>query len=402
MFAIVKQNVGSRETSGVALLCRRAVRVRIVAALASLLVGITGATCDPSAIRVRSRPPEPRLVDEGGDVDVNAFDALVTAVEQQRGLGFIQQPRLEVLAADDPRLPGLQADARALEPCPTEALAEASPEPVDASCFADASFAFALCLTPPDLDAARRVLRRLLDAQNYPRLVRAAPLLRGDPGVAIRAVLAASATGAATGVNTFAGDGGGFDLLDLPQIEVERRATPGEGCVELASSFLASQSDREAPFRTPPLSTKVLASPKAYRASERPTLLLGTPPDVAGCELASDESLGVARILVGMLAKGGAIPGPALAGWQGDRGLRFTCASADAPWIYVVELVDAAHAVSFAAAVPPWLQDAFPGRSETQRSGRRVVIAHGFDAARARTWAASLGTAELVRFDGLE
>ena len=88
-----------------------------------------------------------------------------------------------------------------------------------------------LCLAPPDLDAARRVLRRLLDAQNYPRLARAAPLLRGDPGVAIRALLAASAAGAirpALG----AGDANSADGLDLPQIEVERREHPGGGCVD--------------------------------------------------------------------------------------------------------------------------------------------------------------------------
>jgi hypothetical protein len=141
-----------------------------------------------------------------------------------------------------------------------------------------------------------------------------------------------------------------------------------------------------------------MASPAVYRASERPYLLLGSPPAAANCSVASDESFGLARILVALLATGGSIPGPALAGWRGDRALRFACSSAEAPWIYVAELTDEAAAARFAAAVPPLLASSFGGAAATQRSGRRVVVAHGFEAARARNWAASLVVRELVGF----
>ncbi len=377
--------------------------------LATLLAATVGVKCGPASIRVTNRAPDPTLVDERGDVDEDGFAALVAAVEAQRGLGFIQRPHLELIAADDSRLPALRADARALEPCPATVAAspvgsERAGEPSGPGCFADPGLEFVQCLAPPDLDAARRVLRRLLDAQNYPRLAHAAPLLRGDPGVAIRSLLAASASGASGAGSGSAPprDPASLDLLQLSQIEVERREDPGSGCVDMASAFLASQNDREAPFRTPPLSTLMMVRPQAYRASQRPLLLLGKPLDVAGCEVASDESLGVARILVALLAKGGSIPGAALAGWRGDRALTFTCGSEPAPWIYVVELADEVRAADFAAAAPRLLLGVFPGRSETQRIGRRVVIDHEIGAQAARGWAVSLQALELVRFEGLE
>ena len=382
-------------------------RAASFAALAVLLVATVGVNCDPGSIRVVNRPPDPRLVDEHGDVDADGFAALVVAVEEERGLGFIQQPRLELLAPDDPRLPALRASALALEPCPraeATSIAESAPAPIGPRCFADPSLDFTLCLAPPDLDAARRVLRRLLDAQNYPRLARAAPRLRGDPGVAIRAVLAASAAGAIRPSRERAafGDTDPIDVLDLPKIDVERQGQPGGSCTDLGSAFLASQSDREAPFRTPPLSTLMLLRPKVYRASERPLLLVAKPMGVAGCEVDGDESLGVARILVELVAKGGSISGAALAGWRGDRALHFTCGDGEPPWIYVAELADAAHATEFAKAVPHLLPGALPGPAETQRIGRRIVIAHRIGSPQARAWAAALETRELLDFEGTE
>jgi hypothetical protein len=384
---------------------RSGARAGSVAVLAVLLVATVGVECGPGAIRVVSRPPDPVLLDEHGDVDANGFAALVAEVEAQRGLRFIQQPALELLAPDDARLPALRARALALEPCPrveAKPPAESASDASETGCFADPNLEFALCLAPPDLDAARQVLRRLLDAQNYPRLARAAPLLRGDPGVAIRSLLAASAAGAIRSSRVHAGDTDAADILDLSPIEVERRALPGGGCVDMASAFLDRQRDVEAPFRTPPLSTLMMVRPKAYRASERPLLLIGKPIDVAGCSIESDESIGVARILVELLAKGGSIPGASLAGWRGDRALRLACGGDETPWIYVVELADEARARDFATNVPRLLPGLLPGGSATQRSGRRVVIAHRIDAARARSWAASLEALQLVRFEGLE
>lgn len=379
----------SRRSPLVAIVCRSAARAGGVAVL---LFATLGADCDRDAVQVRNRPPDPRLVDERGDVDADGFAALVAAVEAQRGLGFIQQPQLELLEEGDSRLPALRAEARALEPCPPATIAGAEAAPAGAGCFADASLEFVLCTAPPELGSARHVVARLLDAQNYPRLAAAARERRGDPGVALRALLAASAS-ARTGPSH------DVELLDLAKIEVERRDDAGAGCVDLAAAFLASQSDPEAPFRTPPLSTKMLASPKAYRAGERPQLLLGAPPAIADCEVASDESFGVARILLGLLAQGGSLPGAALAGWQGDRAVHFACASGDAPWIYAAELDDVASASQFAASVPRTLLGTARGGAEAQRIGRRVVVAHGVDAARARAWAASLVSRELVGFE---
>jgi hypothetical protein len=277
---------------------RSAARAGSTALLVVLLLATIGVDCG-SGLRVVNRPPDPTLVDERGEVDANGFDALIAAVEAERGLGFIQSPRLELLAQDDPRLPELRARALALEPCPRTATAppaEAAADAAGPSCFADPSLEFVLCLAPPDLDAARQVLRRLLDAQNYPRLARAAPLLRGDPGVAIRALLAASATGAVRANRAPSRDPDRIDILDLEQIDVERRGDPGGGCVDLASAFLDTQRDPEAAFRTPPLSTLMMVRPKAYRASQRPLLLTGKPLEIAKCEVRSDESLGVARM----------------------------------------------------------------------------------------------------------
>lgn len=380
----------SRSPSLVAVVCRSAARA---GCLAALLFATMGADCDRGAVQVRNRPLDPRLVDERGDVDPDGFAALVAAVEAQRGLGFIQRPQLEVLEADDPRLPALRDAARALEPCPAVATATAATEaPAEGGCFADASLAFVLCTAPPEIGSARHVLARLLDAQNYPRLAAAAPERRGDPGIALRAMLAASATARTTA-------GADVELFDLDAIEVERRGDAGAGCVDLAAAFLASQSDPEAPFRRPPLSTKMLASPRTYRAGERPHQLLGTPLAIADCDVESDESYGVARILAGLLAHGGAVPGRALAGWQGDRAVHFVCKSGDTPWIYVAELADEAAAGQFATSVPRTLLGMGRGGVESQRLGRRVVVAHGIDAVRARTWAASLASHELVGLD---
>ena len=373
-----------------------------VAALALFTVVSPGLVCEPGGIRATNRPPEPRLVDEHGDVDAGGVDALIAAVERERGIGFIQHPTLELLASDDVRLASLRAAARALEPCPrTDTPSERAAEPAG-SCFPDPSLEWIDCVAPPDLEQARRALRRLLDAQNHPRLVRAAAGLRGDPGVAVRALLAASANGISDRRN-LATDPALPDLFDVSEVEVERRTDAAEGCIAMAEYFLSLQPDPEAPFHRPPLSTQQLVSPKRYQAGERPDVLLGDPPRIGDCALVDDESVGVARLLVERLAKGGSLPVRVLAAWRGDRGVRFACDGEPTPWIYVAELSDPAEAAAFAKVVSQLLPAEFADPSASYVIGRRVVaISRGLDSAGAIAWASALAAKPLTGLPGLD
>jgi len=404
VFAAVVRNPQRQSHPPTAQQCRPRRRIAAAFGFATLLAATMGAVCDPSSIRVTNRLPDPVLIDDRGEVDADGFDALVAATEKQRGLGFIQRPRLELLRADDPRLASLRETARALEPCPRVGATQggASEKEAPGRCFPDPGLQWVLCLAPPDLEQARRALKRLLDAQNYPRLARAAPALRGDPGVAIRSLLAASARSIARGSTDPAAAEPSFELFDQPDVAVERSETAEDACAGLADGFLATHRDREAPFRTPPLSTKQLVSSRAYRGSERPHRILGTPPALDGCELAGDESIGVARLLSERLAKGGLLPARALAGWQGDRGIRFECRDGARPWLYLAELATKADAAAFAAQIQQLMPAEFVGPSETLQIGRRVVVFHDLDRSRARNWATSVATVELAGLDGLE
>jgi hypothetical protein len=363
-----------------------------IAAIALALASL-GTVCAPQAIRVANRPLDPVLVDAGGAVERSGVDALIAEVERARGLGFVQHPALELLSVDDARLPALLAAARALEACP-RAMA-APPRPADAAgrCFPDPSLEWIDCVAPPDLDEARRALRRLLDAQNYPRLARVAPSLPGDPGVALRALLAASANGASAPPGA---TGDALDLFDLPSIELERADGATDGCVAIAEHFLSAESDREAPFRNPPRSTAQLVSPKRWRAGERPVVLAGAPPPIAGCRVAEDASVGVARLLVALLATGGSLPGSTLGAWQGDRGVRFACDAGPERWIYVAELADRERAAAFAGALARLLPPEFARPFAAQAVGRRVVASDGVvDLPLARAWAVALASGPL-------
>jgi len=361
--------------------------------IAALALASLGTVCAPQAIRVANRPPDPVLVDADGSVDRSGVDALIAEVERARGLGFVQHPTLELVSIDDARLPALLASARALEACPRATVAP--PRPADAAgrCFADPSLEWIDCAAPPDLGEARRALRRLLDAQNYPRLARTAASLPGDPGVALRALLAASANGASAPAGA---NGDALDLFDLPVIDVERAERASEGCVAIAEHFLSTQADREAPFRNPPRSTAELVSPKRWRAGERPVVLVGAPPAIAGCRVAEDASVGVARLLVALLATGGSVPGSTLGGWQGDRGVRFACDAGPERWLYVAELADAERAAAFAGALPRLLPAELARPFAAQAIGRRVVASGGVvDLPRARAWAVALASEPL-------
>ena len=368
--------------------------------LVVLSFAIAGATCEPVSVRVTNRPPTP-LVDDAGRVDFDGFAALIAAVEEQRGLRFIQRPELEILEPDDARLPALRASERDLAPCPrsTAPVGAGKAATVAGACFPDAGLERALCFAPPDLPALRRALGRLLDAQNYPRLARTASRLRGDPGVAVRSMLAASVQRESMVGIAPPPSAPPFELLDLPTIEVAPQAAPEGLCESMALSFLAVQSDPEAPFRTPPLSTKQLVSTRAYRTGERPVELVGRALPIDGCTVASDESVGVARLLVERMAKGGALPTRELAAWRGDRGIRFDCSDGRQPWIYVAELRDDALAAPFAAKIAPILPAAFVGSPELATLEKRVAIWSGLPARQARAFATSLVAKERVRID---
>jgi len=372
--------------------------IGVVAAMLGALLGL-GATCEPGAVRVTNRPPDPALVDADGEVDGDGLDALVAAVEAERGLGFVRAPSLQLLEPGDPRARALRDRMRALAACPAADDEPPSEPPAPGSCFPEPSASWIACVTPPDVEQARRALRRQLDAQNYPRLADAAPTLRGDPGVVIRSLLAASAAGAPAGVESDQA----LDLLTLPAIELEKAEAGFDGCEAMAAHFFSTQSDREAPLRSPPQSTKQMISPSRYRARERPALLEGAPPRIEGCTVARDESVGVAQLLVALLAKGGSVAGPTLAAWSGDRGVVFACDDDRSRWIYVAELADAAGAAALARAVGPMLPAVFAGRSDARAVERRVVVvSEGVAAGGAVAWARALESRPMRGIAGLD
>jgi hypothetical protein len=244
------------------------------------------------------------------------------------------------------------------------------------------------CVAPPDLAEARRALRRLLDGAELPRLARAAPDVRGDPGVALRALLAASADGAAASARrprvrsiSSSFQRSHVDRAGAPvrRLHRDRRALP-RGADRPRAAFRVRRSRRRSSV-----------SPKRWRAGERPIELAGAPLAVDACRVVEDESVGVARLLIELLAKGGSVPGPLLGAWRGDRGLRFACDDGRAPWIYVAELPTAAR-VAYAARIGDLLPAAFAGprdgageRPSRHRSSRAAARLAG-----ARAWAMAL------------
>ena len=362
------------------------------AGLTGLLIACTGAVCAP--IQVTPRPADPVLVDARGAPDANGFAALVAETERARGLHFVRFPTLELAAADDDRAAGWLAAEREALPCAPPAEPSAAPAP--GSCFPAAGKAGIVCIAPPELESARRALRGLLDAQAYPRLVRAAATLGGDAGLALRSLLAGSAAGSSADPTSVAREESA-DLLDLDPIAVERQEASPTACIGLGQHFLSALPDPEAAFRRPPLATKLLLSPRRYRAGEHPRRLTGAAPHVDGCSVESDESIGVARLLLTVLGLGNPVSGPMLASWQGDRAVRFTCEDGErAPWVYAAELADEAHAAAFAAALPGLLPRELRGPTEIRVAGARVAAAHGLGAAAAQRWAAGLASEPMI------
>jgi len=325
--------------------------------------------------------------------------AQVDRTEAARGLRFVRRPTLEVLGAGDARLAELRRAAAARRPLPPTGSAPAAPGPE--RCFAVFERAQVLCLAPFEEDELRLALARLLDAQAYPALVAAAPALPGDPGIALRSLLAASAAASADA---------GFPpppaapvpgVLGQETIEIPPGESPDRILAFAASLFLAVQPDREQPFRAPPLSTKQILGPPAYRAGERPRLLAGPPLALAGCRPTEDQSVGLGRLLAGLAEGGGRVGGRLLAAWKGDRLLRFACDDAREPWLYVVELADEAAADDFAAGAEALLPRALARPATRERVGRRAVFSNGIETEAARRFAAGLEARELRCLEAL-
>lgn len=351
-----------------------------VASLVVLASIASGTRCPQGTERAEPERPLPPLVDSSGAVDARAFEALVTRIEDRRGLRFVRRPTLALVAPDDERLAARAAEDRR-------------------GCAGDLEHALVLCAPPLDAGAVATVLARLIDAQHYPALVRAAPDLPGDPGRAIRALLEASVRATTTtGLGPLVPElppG----VLDQERIEIESSEDPGSFLLVAALGFLRVQRDREAPFRDPPLSTRQILNPRDYRDGIRPVVLAGEPPSPAGCEPASDESVGPAALLGAAAGSGGAVPGRALAGWRGDRRVELACADGTRPWVYAADFDDATGAAAFAAHLADFLPG--PAPMESLLAGRRVLAWHGLPRGRVLAWANGLRARELRGLDML-
>jgi len=352
----------------------------------------------PPAAAPAAAPPS--FLDERGEPVREAFEALVVEIESARGLAFVRRPELVSVPADSPELGALAAQAREREPLGASAAPERSPDLP--ALEVDLERARVLVSGPPDRFTLGLALARILDAQHYPRLAAAAPAVGGDPGIALRSLLRASAS--ATTSRSWSPRSaaplavGELDLLRPARIEGRiggvRQFAPATAWM-VAALFLATRDDREEALRAPPLSTKQLLSPRAYEASDRALRLTGPAPQVPGCELQSDESLGVLAILVALSENAGAVPGPALAAWKGDRLLRFACEDGGAPWIYVARLARADEAPAFAAALDALLPPELARPFGSVRSGTRVVAWSGLPGAPIRDFADGLEEVEL-------
>jgi hypothetical protein len=296
------------------------------------------------------------------------------------------------LAAGDPRLPELRTQAGGLKPL--LALGVAPAPDAAARCFPDLGHDRVACLEP-EPGALREALARLLDAQHHPRLARLAPELTGDPGVALRALLAARAVAAAAGGLGPPLPREPAGILSEETLELERGGSPDAFLQVAARIFLRAQHNPERPLREPPLSTRQLLSPRDYAAGVRPVRLAGAAPALPGCEPAADESVGVARLLAAAARAGGALPARPLARWSGDRAVVLACPDGRRPWLYVAALEDAGSVDTFAAHAERLLPAELPRPFESARLGRRFAAWHEVSAGPARAFAESQAAEEL-------
>lgn len=349
-----------------------------------LVAVLSGASrCGP-APGARDEAPLPPLVDARGVFDPGAFEALIDRIEDRRGLRFIRRPTLVLAAADDPQLatPGAAA--------------------IDSPCVQEREAARLVCRTPPDAVALALALAELIDAQHHPALVERAPELAGDPGEAIRLLLSAR-------TKATLGTGLGPPLDEPPPAPTEQDTLEiAEGAdldgflAFVASTFLRAQRDPEAPFRRPPLSTRQLLSPRDYSAGVNPVLLVGAAPDLGGCEVVGDASVGPAALLRAVAHVGGEVRVAFLVAWRGDRAVRFSCASGQRPWVYVVDFDDPRAAEAFAGQIDLVLPGSLRRPFAHLASGRSVLAWHGLERKRVLAWEEGLERVELRSLEQLE
>lgn len=337
--------------------------------------------------------PPPALEDASGALDRTVLDAWIEATETARGLAFVRRPTLEIL---DPEAPAFEA-LRSAMPFPLERRESIwSSRPAERVAV-DVARAHVAALRPVDGDEVRLALAFLLDAQHYPRLVESAADATGDVGRSLRGLLVASAIATATNGRALdAPDEPPFDLLAEERWEANPEIGPfGALPVLAAQSYLRAQRDPEAPFRAPPLSSEQLMRPAQGRGADRPLWLAGAIPAPMGCEVASDESLGVWTLLLGLIERGASAPLRGLSAWSGDRLVRWRCEPERAAWLYVAELDDEAGARAFASIVPLLLPQDLEGDPILQRRGRRVAVSTGLSAAETDAIVRSLQAVEL-------
>lgn len=363
-----------------------------------LLAAVVWASVWGCATIAGSSPPETTPEPAGGSarqrlerVDEATFRRLVEETEIARGERFLRQPSLVRAEAGDPSLVALRRESLAF---PLQRTVKGFFQLRDVeTAFADRAADRIVVVAPADAMDVRVALGSLLDSQRYPSLVREALVLPGDPGLAQRAMLAASARATAEGGLGPVPDGPRSNPFSEETLHVSHGAgataalaTP----IFAATEFLRSFTDREAPFRRPPLSTFEILVPGAWERAEPPLLLIGPAPDLADCSVTADESVGVFRLGVALIEHGGSVPGVALGQWRGDRLVQWRCEGDAAPWIYVAELGASEGATALRAAAETLLPRALARPLEAAASGRRAIVAHGVSAAARRAFVASL------------
>lgn len=339
-------------------------------------------------------PAPPALDDVTGAPDPAVLDGWIQATETARGLAFVRRPTLETLEPDAPAFEAL----RAAMPVPLErGEGPWSSRPAERVAV-DVARAHVAALRPVDVDEVLLALAFLLDAQHYPRLVENAGRAAGDVGRTLRGLLVASAISTARGGYELDPPDGEppADLLAEERLEPNPAMGPfGPLPVVAAQLYLRAQRDREAAFRAPPLSSEQLLRPAQGHGADRPAWPAGAIAAPPGCEVASDESLGVWTLLHGLIQRGASAPAGGLAAWTGDRLVRWRCEPERAAWLYVAQLDDEAGARAFATVVPLLLPPDLEGDPILQRRGARVVVSSGLGAAEADATARSLRAVEL-------
>lgn len=327
------------------------------------------------------------------------FPSLVDLGEEARGLPFRRPPRLVTVPVGSPALAALREasiplyDVRGL--LGLFPLEHAAADPENALVVADE--------VASERDV-RIALGHLLDAQHHPELVAVARAASGDPGMALRALLAGSALATAQGGLGPRPAEPPVDVLGGEVFTVKEPVAPDAflGTPLLAAmGFLRSLDDRERAFREPPLATDILIRPSRYGVAPPPLRLEGRAPVPAGCIVAQDESVGVFGLLREAVARGASVPAPPLAGWRGDRIVRWQCLGDEAGFVYVAELAAPATGPALAEAADLLLPPSLPRPFGSAQAGSRVAVFHGLGAIEAQGFATALDARPLRRIEDL-